>query len=88
MALSDEARRSGQRSAENPRFFIFLGGLEVDGSASAGRGNRLLTRAAPILARAYPATFDTSLMMRAGRALAENGWRDRYRITLPSMSSN
>ena len=29
-------------------FVIFLGGPEVDGSRSVARGNRLLTRAAPI----------------------------------------
>ena len=35
------------RSVEKPNVFIFLGGPEGDGIASAGRGNRLLTRAAP-----------------------------------------
>ena len=62
---------AANRLVENQRVFIFLGGPEVDGSASAGRGNRLLTRAAAILALAFSATFDTNFMMQA---LADGLW--------------
>ena len=71
---------AANRLVENQRVFIFLGGPEVDGSASAGRGNRLLTRAvaidrlahghsltvaAAILALAFSTTFDTNFIMQA-----------------------
>jgi len=41
------------RSVENPRVFIFLGGPEADRGGSVGRGNRFLTVAAPIGPKAH-----------------------------------